>query len=171
MKKTMLIALTAGILSAAGAMEAREFRVQPQPRQTEQRQRTESRAANRSERPTHNASLGNRMGQARNYNRRPGGMHIHPDYFATHFGHDHGFHFADCGPRVVGGELYFSFNGGWFGVMGPVPGNWGFQTDYLYIGIGDDGNYYLYDAQFPDVSVQLTFVQSPGDDQSGDDQD
>ncbi|MGD0109798.1 MAG: hypothetical protein ABSC06_38110 [Rhodopila sp.] len=161
MKKTMLVALTAGILSAAGVMEAAvhvQPQPRPQPRQSQPRQ-------------THNASPGNRMGQARNYNSRPGGMHINPDYFATHFGHDHRFRFADCGPRVLGGELYFSFNGGWFGVMGPMPGNWGFQTDYLYIGIGDDGNYYLYDAQFPDVSVQLTFVQSPGDDQAGDDQD
>jgi hypothetical protein len=55
--------------------------------------------------------------------------------------------------------------------MGPLPGNWGFQTDYLYIDIGDDGNYYLYDAQFPDAAVQLTFVQNIGDDQTGADQD
>jgi hypothetical protein len=121
MKKTMLVALTAGILSAAGAMEAREFRVQPQPRPQPRLSQP---------RQTHNASPGNRMGQARNHNSRPGGVHINPDYFATHFGHDHGFHFADCGPRVLGGELYFSFNGGWFGVMGPMPGDWGFQTDY-----------------------------------------
>ena len=39
------------------------------------------------------------------------------------------------------------------------------------IGMGDDGNYYLYDAQFPNVAVQLTFVQNVGEDQAGADQD
>jgi hypothetical protein len=37
--------------------------------------------------------------------------------------------------------------------------------------MGDDGNYYLYDAQFPNVAVQLTFVQNVGEDQAGADQD
>jgi hypothetical protein len=117
---------------------------------------------------------------AMTYNTRPGGVHINPDYFASHFGPAHGFHFAnyaggacigDCGLRQFGGEWYFNWNGGWFGLMGPMPGNWGFETDYLYIDIGDDGNYYLYDAQFPDLAVQLTFVPNIGADQAGDDQD
>jgi hypothetical protein len=120
------------------------------------------------------------MRHAMKYNTRPGGIHINPAYFATHYGYAHGFHFAnyaggtcigDCGLRAFGGEWYFNWNGGWFGLMGPMPGNWRFQTDYLYIDIGDDGNYYLYDAQFPDVAVQLTFVQNLGDDQAGADQD
>ncbi len=113
---------------------------------------------------------------ARTYNTRPGGVHINPDYFATHYGRAHGFHFdkyaggpcvGDCGLRVFRGEAYFTVNGGWFGIVGPMPDNWGFQTDYLYIDIGDDGNYYLYDAQFPGVAVQLTFVDNVGDDQAG----
>jgi hypothetical protein len=117
---------------------------------------------------------------AMTYNTRPGGVHINPAYFAAHYGYAHGFHFAnyaggacigDCGLRAFNGEWYFNWNGGWFGIMGQMPGNWGFQTDYLYIDIGDDGNYYLYDAQFPDVAVQLTFVQNIGDDQAGADQD
>jgi hypothetical protein len=120
------------------------------------------------------------MSHAMTYNTRPGGIHINPDYFATHYGRAHGFHFTnyaggpcigDCGFRVFGGEWYFDFNGGWFGIVGQLPGNWAFQADYLYIDIGDDGNYYLYDAQFPDMAVQLTFVQNIGDDQAGADQD
>jgi hypothetical protein len=116
------------------------------------------------------------MSHAMTYNTRPGGIHINPDYFATHYGRAHGFHFTnyaggpcigDCGFRVFGGEWYFDFNGGWFGIVGQLPGNWAFQADYLYIDIGDDGNYYLYDAQFPEVAVQLTFVQNIGDDQAG----
>jgi hypothetical protein len=55
--------------------------------------------------------------------------------------------------------------------MGPIPGNWALATDSLYVDVGDDGNYYLYDAQFPNVAVQLTFVQNIGDDQAADDQD
>jgi hypothetical protein len=117
--------------------------------------------------------------RAKTYNTRPGGVHIDPNYFANHFGYAHGFHFrnyaggpciGDCGLRVFGGEWYFNGNGAWFGIMGQMPGNWAFQTDYLYIDMGDDGNYYLYDAQFPDVAVQLTFVQNIGDDQAGADQ-
>jgi hypothetical protein len=37
--------------------------------------------------------------------------------------------------------------------------------------LGDDGNYYLYDASSPDSAVQLTFVQNVGDDQAGADDD
>jgi hypothetical protein len=120
------------------------------------------------------------MRRAMTYNTRPGGMHINPDYFASHYGPTHGFHFpnysggacvGDCGLRQFNGEWYFSWNGGVFGLMGPMPGNWGFQTDYLYIDIGDDGNYYLYDAQFPDLAVQLTFVPTVGADQVGADED
>ncbi len=33
--------------------------------------------------------------------------------------------------------------------------------------MGQDGNYYLYNPQFPDVSVQLTFVQNVAGDQAG----
>jgi hypothetical protein len=120
------------------------------------------------------------MRHAMTYNTRSGGVHINPAYFETHYGYAHGFHFTnyaggacvgDCGLKAFGGEWYFNCNGGWFGIMGPMPGNWAFQSDYLYIGIGDDGNYYLYDAQFPDAAVQLTFVQNIGDDQAGADGD
>ena len=108
------------------------------------------------------------LSRAMTYNTRPGGIHIEPGYFAEHYGYAHGFHCnGDCGFRAFGAERYFNWNGGWFGILGQLPGNWALQTDYLYIGIGDDGNYYLYDAQFPDLAVQLTFVQNIGDDQAG----
>jgi len=48
--------------------------------------------------------------------------------------------------------MYFNFNGGWFGMTSPIPGNWTIR-DFLYVGMGQDGNYYLYNPQFPDVSV------------------
>jgi len=54
--------------------------------------------------------------------------------------------------------------------MAQFPGGWTLGADYLYIDQGDDGNYYLYDAQLPGTSIQLTFVQNIGDDQAGDDQ-
>ena len=120
------------------------------------------------------------MRHAMTYNNRPGGVHINPNFFASHYGPAHGFHFAhyaggpcigDCGLKQFGTEWYFNWNGGWFGIMGQMPGYWGFATDYLYIDIGDDGNYYLYDTRFPDVAVQLTFVQNIGDDQAGASQD
>ncbi|MGC9952485.1 MAG: hypothetical protein ABSF64_39610 [Bryobacteraceae bacterium] len=176
MTNRMLVALTAVMLSAAGAMEAREARVQPQQRHQEpesEQRRPEPERENRSERPSHRVAAGNRP-------HNNGGLRINPEYFGTHYGYAHGFHFAnyaggacigDCGLRQFGGEWYFDFNGGWFGIVSPMPGNWAYQTDYLYIGVGGDGNYYLYDAQFPDVAVQLTFVQNIGDDQAGADED
>ncbi len=118
------------------------------------------------------------MRHAMTYNKRANGVHIMPEYFAGHYGRDHGFHFNGWGPNcptcgftLFNGEWYFNWNGGNFGLMSLVPGNWALATDYLYIDIGDDGNYYLYDAQNPDVAVQLTFVQNLGDDQAGADQD
>jgi hypothetical protein len=120
------------------------------------------------------------MRHAMTYNKRPGGVHITPDFFASHYGPAHGFHFTNyaggpcignCDLKQFGTEWYFNWNGGWFGIMGQMPGYWGFETDYLYIDIGDDGNYYLYDTRFPDVAVQLTFVQNIGDDQAGASQD
>jgi hypothetical protein len=116
--------------------------------------------------------------RAMTYNTRPGGVHILPEYFASHYGPAHGFHFTGWGPgcptcgfTLFSSEWYFNWNGGNFGVIGPIPGKWALGTDYLYVDIGDDGNYYLYDTQFPDVAVQLTFVQSMGDDQASADQD
>ena len=102
-----------------------------------------------------------------------GGTHINPSYFATHYGSAHGFHFNDPANCCVlrGTKWYFTWNGGWFGMMGQFPSAWAVGTDYLYIDQGDDGNYYLYDAQFPGAAIQLTFVQNIGDDQAGDDQD
>jgi hypothetical protein len=115
---------------------------------------------------------------AMTYNTRPNGVHIQPEYFAGHFGPAHGFHFNGWGPGCpacgfaqFNGEWYFNWNGANFGLMGPIPGNWALAADYLYVDIGDDGNYYLYDAQNPNVAVQLTFVQNLGDDQAGADQD
>jgi len=114
--------------------------------------------------------------RAMTYNTRPDGVHIRPEFFAAHYGYSHPFHFIgwyagclNCGFVQFNSEWYFSFNGGTFGLMGQIPGNWALATDNLYVDIGDDGTYYLYDAQYPDFALQLTFVQSVGDDQAGDD--
>jgi hypothetical protein len=73
---------------------------------------------------------------------------------------------------VLNGERYFGWNGATFGVITPIPAYWALGTDYLYVDIGDDGNYYLYDTQFPGLAVQVTFVQNPGEDQDqGDESD
>jgi len=169
MKNTIfLLFALAAVPSFAQTCGRNCSRQQAQPErhvQFEQRHR-EREPEERPERHSHNVP------SARTYNSRPGGVHINPGYFAAHYGHAHGFHCSsNCDLRAFGGERYFNVNGGWFGIIGQIPGNWAFQTDYLYIGIGDDGNYYLYDAQFPDVAVQLTFVQNIGDDQAGADED
>jgi hypothetical protein len=111
------------------------------------------------------------------YNSRPSRPRISPDYFAANYGPKNGFHFngsspscPTCGMAQVNGESYFNWNGGNFGILGQTPANWALGSDYLYIDIGDDGNYYLYDAQYPDIAVQLTFVHEPGADQLDDGQ-
>jgi hypothetical protein len=174
MKKRMLVALTAAILSVAA--EAQVGHTQPVQRRAEP-QPVERRAEpeNRSVRPNNNFQP-----ERRASGERPRGVRIDPGYFAAHYGRAHGFHFnnyaggpciGNCGFTIVGSEWYFSWNGGWFGITTQLPGNWAFQTDYLYIDMADDGNYYLYDAQFPGMAVQLTFVQNVGDDQDSGDQE
>jgi len=53
-----------------------------------------------------------------------------------------------------------------FGLMGALPGNWNVAFDGLYVDVGDDGNYYLYDRNQPGLAIQLTYVQNLGDDQA-----
>lgn len=87
--------------------------------------------------------------------RRHGG-HIDSNYFASEYGRAHTFSFGNLGASFttnLNGELYFHLNGGDFGVVTPIPSAWRLAFDSLYIDIGDDGNYYLYDSQFPDVAV------------------
>lgn len=157
----------------------------PEPQREQQRYEPETRQFNNSRSESRSDSSVERSNvmvagsrHITNCNTRPGGVHITPKYFAGHFGRGHGFHFdgwtagcPTCPFRLFNGEYYFSLSGANFGVISPIPGNWVLATDYLYVDIGDDGNYYLYDAQFPDVAVQLTFVQNLGDDQAGADND
>jgi len=107
--------------------------------------------------------------RARVYNTRNNGLHITPEYFAANFGVSHPVHFPSTGsPYFVPyrGEWYCQVNGAYFGVMGPLPNAWNTAIDNLYIDIGDDGNYYLYDSAQPDFAIQLTYVQRMGDDQA-----
>jgi hypothetical protein len=108
--------------------------------------------------------------RARIYNTRPGGRVILPEYFGTHFGSAYSFHFTPAADgnvfRSYNGENYFATNGCTFGVMGAIPTGWNIFVDNLYIDVGDDGNYYLYDSAYPDFTVQLTFVDAVGDDQA-----
>jgi hypothetical protein len=107
--------------------------------------------------------------RARVYNTRFNGQHISPDYFAANFGSSHEFHFPAASPPyfvLYQGEWYCQVNGVTFGVMGVVPPAWNVAYDNLHIDIGDDGNYYLYDTNQPDLAIQLTFVQAKGDDQA-----
>jgi hypothetical protein len=108
--------------------------------------------------------------RARIYNTRPGGRVILPEYFGTHFGSAYPFHFTPAADgnvfRNYNGENYFATNGCTFGVMGAIPNGWNIFVDNLYIDVGDDGNYYLYDSAYPDFTVQLTFVDTVGDDQA-----
>jgi hypothetical protein len=107
--------------------------------------------------------------RARVYNTRINGVHVSPEYFATNFGMNHQFHFPSAGPPyfvLYQGEWYCQVNGTTFGVMGALPAAWNVAMENLYIDIGDDGNYYLYDTNQPNIAIQLTFVQAKGDDQA-----
>ncbi len=107
------------------------------------------------------------------YNRRRS-LYIRNDYFVANYGYAHGFHinsFMEYGvtvfnPDFMVQEPYFQWGGFWFGVLGPIPPNWVLANDYLYIDVGDDGNYYLYDAIFPGLAIQLSANVNLGDDQA-----
>ena len=97
-------------------------------------------------------------------------FHVHGNdwvYFGSPF--NYGLSYAP--------EAYFQLPGSalfppiWFGVLGPFPSNWMLATDDLYVVVGDDGNYYMCDAAYPDVEVQVAAMANVGDDQSIDPND
>jgi hypothetical protein len=105
-------------------------------------------------------------------------------FIADRFGNSHLFHIHGTDWVTFGSpfnyglsfapEAYFQLPGSalyppaWFGVLGPFPSNWMLGADDLYIVVGDDGNYYLCDATYPGVEIQVAAVQNVGDDQSVD---
>jgi hypothetical protein len=112
---------------------------------------------------------------------------VNDKYIADRFGssnrfHIHGSDWVNFGSPFNYGlsyapEAYFQLPGSalfppmWFGVLGPFPSNWMLGTDDLYVVVGDDGNYYLCDAAYPDVEIQVAAVANVGDDQSIDPND
>jgi len=98
---------------------------------------------------------------------------------STNWFHIHGTDWVSFGSPINFGlsyapEAYFQIPGStifppmWFGVLGPFPSNWMLGTDHLYVVVGDDGNYYLCDAAYPGVEIQVAAVANVGDDQSMD---
>lgn len=118
------------------------------------------------------------MARAMTYNRRHA-IFVRNDYFVANYGAAHAFHinfFTEHGvsvfnPDFMAQEPYFQFGGFWFGLLGPIPTNWRLALDNLYIDVGDDGNYYLYDAAFPGLAIQLSAGVNIGDDQADNYQD
>ena len=163
MNTRILTALTAVILSAAGAVEAQVVRVQigrPEPRPVIV------------VRPEPRRALVVRVPVARPtiaYYSDPGVLRIQPAYFAANFGRARWFHLP-ASVTVFRGETYFNWHGAWFGITGELPPYWALRSDDLYIDIGADGNYYLYNARLPETPVMLTYVENVGDDQTNSDQ-
>lgn len=158
-----LATLTAVILSAAGVMEAQVVRVQIE-------RRPEPRIIRVVPQPRRMVEV--RVPVARpviTYYSSPGVMRIHPSYFAANFGRIHWFHMP-ASLTVFRGETYFNWHGAWFGISGVVPPYWSLRADSLFIDLGADGNYYLYNARFPERPVMLTYVENVGDDQTTPDQ-
>jgi hypothetical protein len=59
----------------------------------------------------------------------------------------------------VGGYPEFSYNGVWFTLLDPVPGNWApdwYETDQVYVNYDPtSGGYYLYDTRYSDFPLAV----------------
>ena len=58
----------------------------------------------------------------------------------------------------------------WVGIIVPLPENWESDNNF-YISVGGDGNFYLFNYAFPDFAIQVTALDTMGDDQSVDQND
>jgi hypothetical protein len=95
------------------------------------------------------------------------GHHFSSGYFHDHFGNGHRFGWGSVdwdGPRFSVGSSFF-FGGVWFGIVQPIPVGW--VGDPVYVDVGTNGDYYLYDQKFGCEAIPVTpSVQDQSDDGS-----
>jgi hypothetical protein len=79
---------------------------------------------------------------------------IPDDRFRSNFGREHIFRISS--PRIVDGYSRFEYGGYWFGFVQPWPDGW-YYTDDVYVDFAD-GEYFLFNPNYPDVRVSLSVV-------------
>jgi hypothetical protein len=141
---------------SAGSRPARHAQ---QPPGREQAQRTpEQQRVQQSAWQGHRA--GNWQSDHRTWQQRGGynGYRIPEARFHGYFGPEHGFRIYGLPFLVVGGFPRFQYQGYWFSLVDPWPGNWAnnwYDTDDVYVSYVNNG-YYLFDRRHPDVGIAIS---------------
>ena len=131
---------------------------QPQVNQPSQRAQRVAPAAQRTAWQQHRAS--NWQGEHRSWQQRGGynGYRIPDDRYRSYFGPDHWFRIYSYPVVVYGGYPRFQYEGFWFSLVDPWPGDWSddwYENDEVYIVYSNDG-YYLYNRRHPDVGITIS---------------
>jgi len=127
------------------------------PKQAQQPKQEQRPKEQRSDWQAHKS--GNWAGEHKTWAARGGynGYHIPDDRFRTSFGREHSFRIGSYPYRLVNGFPSFQYNGFWFVLADPYPGDWGdnwYDTDDCYI-VYEGGGYYLYDSRHAGVAIAI----------------
>src|ERR1019366_6686615 len=86
------------------------------------------------------------------------GYRIPDNRYNGYFGQDHAFVIYSQPYMVVGGFPRFQYNGFWFSLVDPWPGDWSdnwYETDEVYVVYVDNG-YYMYNQRYPGVGIAIS---------------
>jgi hypothetical protein len=103
---------------------------------------------------------GNWQSDHRTWSQRGGynGYRIPEQQFGGDFGRDHEFRIGGLPFLMVGGYPRFQYDGFWFSMVDPWPGDWSadwYDTDEVYVEYVDNG-YYLFDRRYPRMGVAIS---------------
>jgi hypothetical protein len=103
---------------------------------------------------------GNWQSDHRTWDQRGGysGYRIPEQQYGGDFGHNHDFRIEGLPFMMVGGYPRFQYDGFWFSMVDPWPGDWGsnwYNTDEVYVEYVDNG-YYLFNSRYPGMGVAIS---------------
>lgn len=103
---------------------------------------------------------GNWQSDHRTWQQRGGyhGYRIPDDRFRGYFGRNHWFRIGGLPFMVEGGYPRFQYDGYWFSLLDPWPGNWGndwYDNDDVYVDYVDNG-YYLFNRGYPGMGIAIS---------------
>lgn len=86
------------------------------------------------------------------------GYRIPEARYGGFFGASHGFRIGGLPFMVVGGFPRFQYEGYWFSLVDPWPGDWSddwYDTDDVYVSYQDNG-YYLFNRRHPGIGIAIS---------------
>lgn len=86
------------------------------------------------------------------------GYRIPEARYGGFFGASHGFRIGGLPFMVIGGFPRFQYEGYWFSLVDPWPGDWGddwYDTDDVYVSYQDNG-YYLFNRRHPGIGIAIS---------------